>query len=140
MPPGDLDTLSVAELKGLVIGLLGEVSQLQRVVAEQRDEIARLKGLKGRPKIPPSTPSGMAQASEPNSPLRGKRRGKTLTRVPAEERIITAEVPAGSRFKGYESFLIQDLVVRPVAIRFRRERWVTPDGRTVVAPRDKPVG
>src|ERR1700680_3588499 len=24
--------------------------------------------------------------------------------------------------------------MRPVAIRFRRERWVTPDGRTVVAP------
>ena len=135
MPPADLDTLSVAELKALVIGLLGEVSELQRVVAEQRDEIARLKGLKGRPKIPPSTPSGMAQASERKSPLRGKRRrGKTVTRVPAEDRIITAEVPAGSRFKGYESFLIQDLVVRPVAIRFRRERWVTPDGRTVVAP------
>ena len=117
MPPADLDTLSVAELKALVIGLLGEVSELQRVVAEQRDEIARLKGLKGRPKIPPSTPSGMAQASERKSPLRGKRRrGKTVTRVPAEDRIITAEVPAGSRFKGYESFLIQDLVVRPVAI------------------------
>jgi len=29
-------------------------------------------------------------------------------------------------------------VLRPVAIRFRRERWVTPDGRTIVAP--LPVG
>src|SRR5438128_7125234 len=67
----------------------------------------------------------------------GKRRGrgkKTLSRVMVEDRIIKAEVPVGSRFKGYEDFVIQDLVIQPAAIRLRRERWVTPDGPTVVAP------
>jgi hypothetical protein len=57
-----------------------------------------------------------------------------LRRVAIEDRVLGADVPAGSRFKGYESFPIQDLVLRPVAIRFRRERWVTPDGRTLLAP------
>jgi hypothetical protein len=133
-PPPDLDDLSASALKALVLQLLGEVSVLKQVVLEQRAEIARLKGLKGPPSL---KPSGMEQASEPKPPAgRGKRRGrgaKRIARDAIEDRVSTADVPAGSRFKGYESFLIQDLVLRPVAIRFRRERWLTPDGRTVVA-------
>jgi Transposase IS66 family len=134
-PPADLDGLSAAALKALVVQLLGEISALRQVVTEQRAEIARLKGLKGPPSI---KPSGMEQASEPKPPAgRGKRRrrgSKRIARVVVEDRVLSIAVPAGSRFKGYESFLIQDVVLRPVAIRFRRERWVTPDGRTVVAP------
>src|SRR5450759_2116819 len=133
--PPDVDRIGTDELRRLLIEALGKVAGLAAENAALREEIARLKGLKGRPSI---KPSGMEQASEPKPPTgAGKRRGrggKQLRRVAIEDRVLTAEVPAGSRFKGYESFLIQDLVLRPVAIRYQRERWVTPDGRTVVAP------
>ncbi len=43
-------------------------------------------------------------------------------------------VPSGARFKGYESFTVQDLKVEARVVCCRRERWVTPDGRTVIAP------
>ena len=79
----------------------------------------------------------MEQASEPKPRSGGGRRrgrGAKRVRVAVEDRVLTVAVPAGSRFKGYESFFVQDLELRPMAIRFRRERWVTPDGRTVVAP------
>jgi len=134
-----LDDLPSADLRELVLELLGEVTALKQTVADQRAEIALLKGLKGPPRMMPGKPSGMEQASAQKAASGGarNRRGrgkKTLSRVSAEDRVVRAEVPAGSRFKGYEDFIIQDLVIRPAVVRFRRERWVTPDGRTVVAP------
>ena len=120
LPPAELDGLSPGELKALVIRLLGEVAELRRTVASLRDEIARLKGLSQRPTI---EPSGMETGSK-----------KTAQRVIDEDRITKTPAPAGSRFKGYENFVVQDLVLRPHVLRYRRERWLTPDGRTITAP------
>ena len=130
--PGDLDVLSPTELKALVVRLLGKVAALEQTVAAQRAEIARLKGLKGRPAL---KPSGMEKASEPKPPyLRKGRRGPVTPRVAVEDQVIKATVPPGSRFKGYADFVVQDLVLRACCIRYRRERWLTPDGQLVVAP------
>jgi hypothetical protein len=133
-PPADLEALSPAELKALVLDLLGKMADLERTVAAQRDEIARLKGLKGRPAI---KPSGMEQGTEPkpsgDRPGRHSR-GKVVPRVAVEERILRTTVPPGSRFRGYQDFLVQDLVLRAEAVRYRRERWLTPQGQLVVAP------
>ncbi len=51
-----------------------------------------------------------------------------------EERKLEADAPTGSRFKGYASFLVQDLVIRPHVTDFLRACWRTPDGKTVIAP------
>src|SRR5215467_5891622 len=133
-PPPNVDGQTLEDLKQLLIEALAKISALSAENTALRAEIARLKGLKGPPSI---RPSGMEQASEPKpSASGGKRRGRGAKRVRAaiEDRVLAVEVPPGSRFKGYETYIIQDLVLRPVAIRFRRERWVTPDGRTIVAP------
>jgi hypothetical protein len=133
-PPENLDNLSSAQLRELVVTLLGKVSTLEHLVAEQRREIARLKGLKGPPDI---KPSGMDNATEPAKPHRGEnrpRRGKVRPRVSIEDRVLKVAAPPGSRFKGYETYQVQDLVLSVRAIRYRRERWVTPDGQTILAP------
>src|SRR6185437_939272 len=82
----------------------------------------------------PITPSGMEQGTEPKPPCDRRGRGKVVPRVAVEERVLRATVPPGSRFKGYEDYLVQDLVLRTEAVRYRRERWLTPEGQLVVAP------
>ena len=85
-----------------------------------REEIARLKGLKGPPKL---KPSGMEKATEPARAERkaGRRGGKIDRLVIDEERVLKAAVPPGSRFKGYETYVVQELILRPHVIRYRRE-------------------
>jgi hypothetical protein len=107
-PPADPSGLPRAELEALVVELLAEMADLKRLVATQRDEIARLKGLKGRPSI---KPSGMEKGSEPKPG--GKRfkrrcRGKVTPRVMPETEVLRVAHPTGSQFKGYEPYQVQD--------------------------------
>ena len=137
LPPTDLDGLSHADLKSLVLKLLEEAAELRRTVAAQRDEIARLKGGPGRPNI---KPSGMDKATEPRPPPPTgseprQKGGKTSKLSIHEERTVTvAAPPQGSRFKGYTNFVVQDLVIRSHVVNFRRERWQKPDGDMMTAP------
>jgi hypothetical protein len=131
----DIDELSIADLKRLLLEALAKIAELTAENAVLREEIVRLKGLKGRPTIKPSQPSGMEAATAPQRAKGKRRRGRgRQARVAVEDRVIEAAVPAGSRFKGYEIYVVQELEIRPRAIRYRRERWLTPDGCTVVAP------
>ena len=98
-PPEDLDRLSHAALKELVVRQWEQIVELRRMVAALRDEIARLKGGPGRPNI---KPSGMEQATEPkpagSSGNRGSTRSKLL--IHEERTLNVAAPPRGSRFAG----------------------------------------
>ena len=135
LPPADLDRFSPTELKDLVLKLLEEVAELRRTIAAQRDEIARLKGGSGRPKI---KPSGMDRATEPKATAEGepRRKGSTTSKLTIDEE-RTVELlgpPQGSRFKGYTDYVVQDLLIRPHVVNFRCERWQIAEGEMMTAP------
>ena len=121
----------------LVVALLEIIRFQQEEIQELRDEIARLKGQKPRPKIKPSAlekerGDKADQARSTKRPGSAKRR-----KAPSihETVILRAhDVPEGSTFKGYEDFTVQGLVVAPHNTLYRRERWQTPSGDCVVAP------
>jgi Transposase IS66 family len=113
------------------------IQQLEERIHQLEDEIARLKGLKARPRIAPSTlespprPPRDPNAKRPGSAKRSKTAGLTIT----EETVIRLPcVPEGAVFKGYEDFVVQDLILKPRIILYRREHWLTPEGRSLVAP------
>lgn len=122
---------------GLVAQLLEICHRLRELAQLQRDEIARLKGEKGKPEIKASRleGSGAKREGEGSGKARGKRPGSTKRRKTAELKIHEVKVlkarcvPAGSRFKGYEDFTVQDLVIRGHNTCYRRERWQSPGGQ-----------
>jgi uncharacterized protein YdcH (DUF465 family) len=123
-----------AGLRAENAALRAEVTALKAENVTLKDEIARLKGLPPRPTIKPSKPSGMEKASGVSAgKRRRRRRGAKRDRV-SREVVVKAAAPAGSRFKGYETILVRDLVLAAEVVRYRRERWVTPAGETIVAP------
>jgi hypothetical protein len=134
----DLGQLSAEELRGLVAELLRQLQALREENAALKDEIARLKGLNGRPKLRPSgmePATAAAAARETCGKTRRRGRGAKTSRLAIdEERVLTMTPPPGARFKGYADFLVQELRLAPVVIRYRRERWRTADGRSLVAP------
>ena len=157
--PDSLERLSHDDLIGVVRDLIHEVTRLRsenekvggalaKLKVEHqavKDELARLKHL---PPRPPIKPSGMDKATDAKGPeavgAKGgrstQRRGSQLDKLTIGATVVvTAKAPPGSRHKGYEDIVVQDLSLKPTVTRYRRERWETPDGRMILAKLDRGI-
>lgn len=123
----------------LVLALLEIIQVLLEQNQELRDEIARLKGEKPRPKIKPSVleKGPMEKEGEDSG---GKRPGSAKREKTKELEIHNTviipapNVPPGSKRHGFEDFTVQGLLFQPNNTLYRRERWLTPEGTFIVAP------
>jgi Transposase IS66 family len=156
--PDSLERLTPTDLIGVVRDLIGEVGRLRaeneklgvafaKLKTEHqvvKDELARLKKL---PPRPPQKPSGMDKATDRDGLDGGtknvqgekpsRRRGSKLDKLTIGETVVVrAKAPAGSRHKGYEEIVVQDLNLSPQVTLYRRERWETPEGETIIAELD----
>ena len=133
-----IPTVPEDERTPLVVTLL-EICHLQQEKNQAlKDEIARLKGQKPKPKIKPSTLEKGPDKNKGKGKTTGKRPGsgkrrKTRELTIHETVVVPPEnIPEGSRFKGHADFTVQDIVFRVHNTLYRSERWLTPSGDYVV--------
>lgn len=128
----------VQSLLALIDAQQHALQQLQQTLQTLRDEIAVLKGQKPRPTIAPSrleTPSPKPPAADGDKRPGSIKRSKTAALIaPIEVTIPFPNPPSGAVSKGYDEYVVQELVIEAQVTRYRRERIRTTDGRTLLAP------
>ncbi len=150
----ELDLASIADvgarqairaLLSLVEELAAENRALRAENQQLRDELARLKGGSGRPKIPPGKSAGSDYSSEQErrvAPKPWQKRGKQdRVRIDRTERVAIdpATLPVDAEFKGYETVVVQDLVLRTDTIAFELAVWYSRSERRSYRAR-RPAG
>lgn len=140
----DLPPIPAAERTPLVEALLAiidaqqqRIHQLEETVQQLRDEIAVLQGQKPRPTIAPSrleTPTPPPPDPAAKRPGSAKRSKNAAFLSPVDVKIPFPDPPPGSVSHGYEEYFVQELVLHGKVTRYLRERIVTPDGQTRLAP------
>jgi Transposase IS66 family len=136
--PADERTPLVESLLAIIRVQQDRIQQLEATVQELRDEIAILKGQKPRPDIKPSR----LEADQPKpKPPAGSKRPGSAKRPKTDELHIDHEVPlhpeglpVGATLKGYEPYVVQDILIKNDNTRYLRARYVLPDGSSVLAP------
>lgn len=147
----ELPVIMASEETPLVKKLVGIIEQLQEysryqteTLQELRDEVARLKGEKGKPKFKPSgmqEKAGQDGQKEKSSEGEGAQRPGSAKRAKTAKLVIherkkirpSQPIPQGSRFKGYRKVVVQDLKIEVHNTCYRLEVWETPDGESLIA-------
>jgi hypothetical protein len=134
-----LPEITMRERTPLVDQLLDIIDQQQKQLDTLKEEIERLKGLKGKPVIKPSV-LGLKEKKGRIKKLNKSQNPKFSGNMPTRIEIVKAEnIPPGSRFKGYRKFKVQDLIIQAEKVLYKLERWQLSDGTYCVAPLPKDI-
>jgi len=108
-----------------------QLTKSQKKIQTLEDEIARLRKTPKRPKFLPNNMQPRNRGNKSNHSFDSPPPidGPSFAKKETSEIIINAlEVPIGSRFKGYQSFTIQDISIVAKEITYKLEVWQSPSG------------
>lgn len=109
------------------------INELRAEKQQLRDEVNRLKGEQGKPKIRPQTPSKDISSEVERKNLdremlkNGKAKNHKITINRKEKcKVDKSTLPVDAIFKGCRSVIVQDLVIHTDNIQFERETYYSP--------------
>ena len=123
--------------------VISENDRLKDENQKLRDENNRLKGEQGKPSIRKQTKGDSKHSSESERKPRGKNKKKSSKKKKDKiniDRIEVCEVdisnlPPNAKFKGYQSVVVQDLVIQTDNIEFKKQIYYSPSlNKTFIAP------
>jgi len=120
--------LELRALQEQNVALQEQIHRLREDNQALKDEVARLKKQTQKPKIAPSRLNEKERKKR-----RARRKGKGDSKLKAQHTVVieAEQVPKGSRFKGYDDYWVQELVIQTQTTLYRVEKWLTPKGELV---------
>jgi hypothetical protein len=132
-----------------------EVEGLRRLVEEQRKLIEKLskqlenqkirieqleaelkakKKLKGKPRLSASLLNQLEQLVPTTEKRAGSAKNSKKSTLEIDEEIVIQpeNIPDNTKFNGYRSYDVQELIIKRHNIRFQLAEYITADGKTVV--------
>ena len=129
--PGTL--ASVVLLLNIVEQLAQENQQFREEVASLKDEINRLKGEQGRPNIRPQKKDGDISSEKerknraaPKPKNSKEKKSKIVTHHTKLCSVDKSQLPTDALFKGHDTVVIQDIVMRAENTAYQREVYYSP--------------
>ena len=121
----------VVRLLNLIEALSADLRDAQAEIQRLRDEVNRLKGEQGKPKVKANTsplPPRLNHSSEKERRKprqRQKHSKKAAVRIDREQvlKVERASLPADAEFKGYEDVVVQDVVFGTDNVCFHKEKY-----------------
>jgi len=142
-PKPELPEIKEEDRTPLVDVLLELLAWQQKQIDGVKQEILKLKGETTKPKIKPSKmdKEGTSEGDNASSKTKkGPRRSKKEQLKIDETQIIQPdEIPEGSRFKGYQDRVIQDITFQTHTLRYRLAEYTTPEGLTILGQLPKDI-
>jgi hypothetical protein len=138
----DFDPKAIEDesLRQVVIFLMNQVETLSAKLREkdeenQRlcDEISRLKGEQGKPKIKANKPTTDLSWEKERRESKPRNESSKQDKIKIDREVVIKvdpeHLPADSQFKGYEEVVVQDIDLRTDTVKFRKEKYYSPSTR-----------
>jgi hypothetical protein len=126
----------VKRLLNMVEQLSGEIRELRVENQRLRDEVNRLKGEQGKPNIkgnktPALKTDHSSELERHKRRARHKKSKKVEVQIDREEvlKVDTKQLPADAENKGYETVMVQDLLIKTENVLFHKEKYYSASRR-----------